>query len=248
VSEVPALLHERHDDVVVVRLNRPAQRNAMSSAMGVELEASLNDLAGARALVVTGDEVAFSAGADLKELGAGPDREAWHRALPALAALPIPTIAAIEGWCLGGGLELALACDLRVSSTDAVLGFPEVLRGIFPGGGGTQRLPRAIGVPRAKQLMMLGQPVTGEVALDWGLVNETVPPGHTLVRALELATGLAAGPAPALAAIKELTDLALDVPLSAGLDAEHAAIARVLSSAEAHEGVGAFRERHGGLR
>ena len=240
----PTLTAERDGALLVVQLARPAKRNAMNLAMAAELMAVLDELSGVRALVLTGDERAFSAGADLSEMLSGvPEGPTWHDVLPALAGLPIPTIAAIEGWCLGGGLELALTCDLRVAARDAQLGTPEVQRGIFPGGGGTQRLARLLGAARAKELMFLGDAMSGAEAAAWGLVNRVTEPGAALATALELAQRLAAAATVAIATIKGLVDDGLDVDLATGLALERSRGQAVIESTDAREGVTAFLER-----
>lgn len=218
------------DGVVTLTLNRPEKRNALTSVMAAELVKALDAVAGARAVVITGDRRAFSAGGDVSEVldedNDVPGR-GWFEANDALAAVGVVTVAAIEGFCLGGGLELALCCDLRVASTTALLGTPELHHGIFPAGGGTQRLPRVVGLARAKELMLLGAPIDVDTAAAWGLVNRIVPAGEALEHATALAGQFVDKAPAAVGAIKRLSELAFDVPLAEGLAAERAALAEL---------------------
>ncbi len=164
------LLERRDDGVAVVTLNNP-KVNALSQAVLAELRAVADELAAdpPGAVVITGGERIFAAGADISEFG-GPSEgraigEGFHHALDAVAAIPRFVIAAVSGYALGGGCELALACDYRIVSERAVFGQPEILLGIIPGGGGTQRLPRAVGASRAKELMITGRQVKADEAL-----------------------------------------------------------------------------------
>jgi enoyl-CoA hydratase/carnithine racemase len=234
----------RSEGVLVLQLARPEKRNAMNQRMATEVHEELVRSSGVRAVLITGDAIAFSAGADLSEMH-GADRSpiTWYAVLPLLARLPLPTVAAIEGWCLGGGLELALACDLRIAGQDARLGLPEVERGLFPGGGGTQRLPRLVGPARAKELMLLGEPISGTTAGVRGLVNHVVPLGSAYEFGLALARKLAAGPPIAMAVMKSLVNDAFDLDISAGLAQELVRGSAVFASADAREGVRAFFEQ-----
>lgn len=231
------------EGVAVVRLDRPEKRNAMNLAMARDLHRVLGEV-DARAIVLTGDERAFSAGADLVE-GGGADQPGitWFDASDRLAGMAVPTIAAIEGYCLGGGLEVALCCDLRVAGRSAVLGTPEVRHGVFPAGGATQRLPRVVGLARAKELMLLGDRIDPDTALAWGLLNRVVDDGQALPAALELARRMAGYAPSAVGAIKALTDSALDAPLAEGLAGERRALVDVLASEAAAKGAQAFRDR-----
>jgi enoyl-CoA hydratase/carnithine racemase len=201
-------------------------------------------------VVLYGGDRLFAAGADIKALAAmGPDEaRGWNRALQRtfdeVARLPMPVIAAVTGYALGGGLELALCADYRIAADDAVLGQPEVLLGIMPGSGGTQRLTRLIGPSRAKNLLMTGRRVRADEALRLGLVDEVVPAGETFDAALRYAKQLADGPAAALEAIKTAVDHGADIGLSAGLALERSLFAGVFGTADAATGIRSFIE-HG---
>jgi enoyl-CoA hydratase len=242
-------LDRRDDGVVVVRLDRPPA-NALSKALLDELAAHVAELAAdpPGAVIVWGGERIFAAGADIGEF-AGPDeaREIGARfrtALDALAALPRVTVAAIAGYALGGGCELALACDLRIAADTAKIGQPEILLGIIPGGGGTQRLARLIGPSAAKKLILTGQHVDAEEALRLGLVDRVVPAASLLDETLALASSLARGPLAAHALAKRAIDEGYDRSLADGLTLEQQLFEEVFRTDDAGIGVRSFRE-HG---
>jgi enoyl-CoA hydratase len=248
---MPELVHldRRDDGVAVVRLDRP-KANALSMALLGELEAVATSLCSdpPGAVVVWGGERMFAAGADIAEFG-GPEEAArigghFRAALDAVAAIPRVTIAAVNGFALGGGCELALACDLRVAATNARFGQPEILLGIIPGGGGTQRLPRLVGVSRAKELILSGRQVSAEEALRIGLADRVVPAEDVLPAALSWAAELAAGPLLAHALAKRAIDTGADLGLAAGLDLEQDLFRQVFATADARTGVASFLE-HG---
>jgi enoyl-CoA hydratase len=200
-----------------------------------------------RAVVLTGSgDRAFSAGSHVGEFEAqrgpgGRERlELEERTSTRLAALPMPTIAAIEGNALGGGLELALACDLRVASARAKLGLPEVRLAVIPGAGGTQRLPRVVGLARAKELILTGKVLDADDALAIGLVHEVVPAGEAVARATEIGEEIAARGPIAVREAKRLLDAALDTPLEDGLAAELEASLRVFATDDLLEGSSSF--------
>ena len=168
---------------------------------------------------------------------------AIRAAIDAVASARFVSIAVLNGVAVGGGLELALGCDLRFAAAGITLGLTESRVGAFPGAGGTQRLPRLIGVSRALQMMLTGEPVTSEYALGIGLVNEVVPAEELEARAVELAKTLAGRSAPALAAIKRLVYEGIELPLGAALQVERAALPEILGSADYAEGLSAFAER-----
>lgn len=246
----PLVSVERHPDgVAVVRLENP-KVNAISSEVLRQLkgvcDALQDQLPGA--IVVTGGDRIFAAGADISEFG-GPDEartigQLFLDAFNAVAALPRPTIASISGYALGGGCELALSCDLRIASTKAKLGQPEILLGIIPGGGGTQRLPRLIGPSKAKDLIFTGRQVDAAEALAIGLVDRVVEPDELWDATLAWARELASGPSLALAAAKSAIDAGLDGALGAGLDLEQDRFVEVFATSDAAVGVASFLE-HG---
>ena len=220
-----------------------------------ELAAALATLAAAapgdvRAVVVTGrGDRAFSAGSHVGEFKAqrgpgGRERLALEEQVAsALASLPMPTIAAIEGNALGGGLELALCCDLRIASARARLGLPEVRLAVTPGSGGTQRLPRAVGAARAKELILTGRIIDAGEAERIGLVHEVVPVGGALARADVIAAEIAERGPLAVREAKRLIDTSLDVPLETGLAAELEASIRIFASDDLAEGARAFLDK-----
>jgi enoyl-CoA hydratase/carnithine racemase len=200
----------------------------------------------ARAVVITGGDRLFAAGADISEFG-GPEDAArigasFHAALNAVAALPCFTIAAVSGFALGGGCELAMACDYRIASTKAVFGQPEILLGIIPGGGGTQRLPRLVGASRAKEIMITGRQVKADEALNIGLANEVVEPDALMARALELANSVASGATVATGLIKRAVDEGMQTDLAQGLALELELFEEVFHSRDSQIGVASFLE------
>jgi len=246
MSDPLVLVEARPDGVTLLRLNRPPL-NPLSTALLGELEEIANALtadSSVKAVVVTGSEKAFAAGADVAEFtadGAAPVISAGIRAgLGALAAIPRPVIAAINGFALGGGLELALACDLRVASESSRLGFPEIQLGIFPGGGGTQRAARLIGPAKTKDLVWTGRHVRADEALAIGLVDRVVAADAVLDTALEWAASLASGAVVAMGLAKGAIDGGLDGPLAAGLDLEADGFIEVFATDDAQVGIRSF--------
>lgn len=250
-SELRTLRFEIDDTVAVITIDRPEALNALSGEvlyeLGVAFELVQADI-GIRALVITGSGRAFAAGADIGNLnkveGGFSGREsalAGQEIMNELAALPIPTVAAINGFALGGGLELALAADLRVASRDAKLGLPEVGLGIIPGYGGTQRLPRLIGQSRAYDLIFTGRHVGADEALQLGLVNRVVD--DALSGALELARLTLKNAPVALGLAKEAVVRGLELGLSQGLEVEADLFGMALSTEDAREGTSAFLEK-----
>jgi enoyl-CoA hydratase len=240
------LLERRDDGVAVVTLNNP-KVNALSQTLLAELRAVALELTEnpPGAVVITGGERIFAAGADISEFG-GPAEaarigEGFHTALDAVAAIPRFVIAAVTGFALGGGCELALACDYRIAGEKAVFGQPEVLLGIIPGGGGTQRLPRAVGASRAKELMVTGRQVRAEEALRIGLADEVVAQEEVHARALALAASVASGALQAQALIKRAVDTGVEGDLAAGLALERELFEAVFDTADATIGVESFQ-------
>ncbi len=238
---------ERRDDgVAVVRLDNP-KVNALSTSLLGQLEVACaglaDDLPGA--VVVTGGDRVFAAGADITEFGGAVEARtvgaAFARALHALADLPRATIAAVAGYALGGGCELALACDLRVASDRARFGQPEVLLGIIPGGGGTQRLTRLVGPSRAKDLILTGRQVDASEALRIGLVDRVVAPEALHAEALGWAAELARGAVVAQGLAKRAIDRGLDGDLATGIELEQQLFEQVFATEDARLGVETFR-------
>jgi len=229
--------------------------NLVTRELLEELRDSLSTLAAAapgdvRAVVVTGrGDRAFSAGSHVGEFeaqrgSAGRERHALEEGVTrSLAELPMPSIAAIEGNALGGGLELALCCDFRIASSSAKLGLPEVRLAVTPGGGGTQRLPRVVGPARAKELILTGRVLSADEAERIGLVTEVVPPGQARARADELADEIATRGPLAVREAKRLIDAAWAVDIDAGLTAEMEASHRIFASEDMLEGAKAFFEK-----
>ena len=244
------LLHlDRRDDGVTVVTLTNGKVNALSQALLADLRTVVEELAAdpPGAVVVTGGERIFAAGADISEFGgadeAGPITTGIHETLDAIAALPRFVVAAVSGYALGGGCELALACDYRIAGPRAVFGQPEILLGIIPGGGGTQRLARLVGPSRAKELCLTGRQVKADEALRIGLADEVVD-GDPLARALELAAEVARGPLTAQALAKQVIDAGLSTSLADGLAGERAAFVEVFRTEDSRTGVASFLE-HG---
>ncbi|MEW2507457.1 enoyl-CoA hydratase/isomerase family protein [Amycolatopsis sp. NPDC047767] len=232
--------------VATVRLDHPplnAFDTGMSHALA-DTAARLADSDEVHAVVLYGGEKVFAAGADIKQLAGFSFEEVlgWNRALQKaftrFAELPMPVVAAVNGYALGGGMELALTADYRVASETAVLGQPEVLLGIIPGSGGTQRLARLIGPSRAKELLMTGRRVAAPEALSLGLVDRIAP--DPLAAALEYAQVLAAGPRFAIQAVKEAVDHGLDSSIAAGLALERSLIAGLFATRDRDTGMASF--------
>ena len=234
------------DGVLVIRLNNPPM-NALSRALLEQLRdaaRAAGDDESVKAVVVAGGEKAFAAGADISEFG-GQDAarviaRAFRDAFDAVAAIPRPVIAAIRGYALGGGLELACACDLRVAAESARVGQPEILLGIIPGAGGTQRLTRLIGPARAKDLVWSGRQVRADEALAIGIVDRVVPSDEVEHAALHWAAELRKGAVVAMGLAKRAIDQGLGMPLADGLDLERDAFVEVFGTEDADTGVKSF--------
>jgi enoyl-CoA hydratase/carnithine racemase len=252
MSELIAVDRREGGDVWVT-LSRPEARNALSRQVNLELRELAAELGGdpsVRTVVLTGaGDKAFCAGADLKErkgvsaAETAPYVNAISGAINAWAEMPRPTIAAMNGYAFGGGLELALACDLRIAVSTAVLALTEVRLGIMPGAGGTQRLPRLVGVARAKELILLGRRIDARRALEIGLVTEVVEPG-ALSAAVEAMCGELAGCAPiSVAQAKRAIDRGVDTSLAEGLEIERACYDVTLFTEDRDEGLAAFADK-----
>ena len=235
-----------------IRLDRPPM-NVVNRACAEEIQLAAGQAAqreDIRAVIIYGGEQVFAAGADVKEMAAAPAERMGELAaqltssFATVADVPKPTVAAIAGFALGGGCELALCCDRRIAAEDAKIGQPEILLGIIPGAGGTQRLPRLIGPSRAKELIYTGRFVRADEALRMGLVDEVVAPGEVYTAARRWAEQFIAGPARALAAAKAAIDDGLDVDLSEGLRLEGEAFAALAHTEDRITGMRSFLD-HG---
>lgn len=237
--------------VATIRLDRP-KVNALNEAVATEIGEAVDALArhpDAGAVVVWGGERVFAAGADINEM-AEQDATSMFRYIgrfqdvyTRLERLPQITIAAVNGYALGGGCELALACDLRICADNSQLGQPEILLGVIPGAGGTQRLPRLVGTGRAKEIVYSGRFVGAEEALQIGLVNEVVPADRVYPRAVELAEQYAAGPRVALMAAKQTIQQGMEVDITSALLMERQAFAAMFATEDQKIGMQSFVEQ-----
>jgi len=233
-----------------IRLDRPPM-NALDARVQAELAAAAEEAIerrDVRAVVVYGGPKVLAAGADIKEMQAMSHLDMVERItalqanLGAVAAIPKPTVAAVTGYALGGGLEVALACDFRVAGDNARLGVPEIQLGVIPGGGGTQRLARLIGPARAKDMIYSGRHVRADEALAIGLVDEVVPPDDVYAAARRRAERYVNGPALALRAAKAAVDRGLEVGLDAGLALERQLFAELFATEDRAIGMASFVE------
>jgi enoyl-CoA hydratase/carnithine racemase len=248
VAQVELSVDEFH--VGVMRLNRPEARNALSPEMRAEIAETLERLdadPGVRCIVLAGSDEFFAAGADIRAmaerpLDAPPDPEGmrfWTR----ISAIQTPVIAAVSGYAFGGGCELAMACDMIVCDEKTRFGQPEITLGIIPGGGGTQRLARAIGKQRAMEYVLTGRRWDAQTAERWGLVNKVVADGAWLTEAIELARTIAERPPLAVRLAKRAVQVAEDTGLGAGLRAERELFDEAMASEDRIEGMTAFLEK-----
>jgi enoyl-CoA hydratase len=248
-------IRTEHDGAVaLVTIDNPPM-NQLSAALLAELEAELGRLDGdesTRAIVLRGaGERAFVAGADIKAFPAlreaggteGGAARGLHSIGHRMDAAHTPFVAAIQGYCLGGGLELAMCCDVRICSDDARLGQPEIKLGLIPGGGGTQRLHRLVGPGRANFLNLGGEFIDAQTAYAWGLVEQVVPRDELLSAATAVAAGFAARSPHAVAVLREIARTTRDLPLEEGLRREADGFRRCLLSDDGREGVAAFVEK-----
>lgn len=251
--EYKNLLLESADGVATLTVNSPRTLNALNSEILAELAAALREFdadAGIKVVVLTGaGEKAFVAGADIKEMAAMDSMQAHRFALKgqqvllAMERMRTPVIAAVNGLALGGGLELALACDFIYAAEHAKLGFPEVGLGIMPGFGGTQALPRLIGANRAKELICTGRMITAEKALAWGIVNEVCPAADLMARVRETAAAIAGMGPLAVAQAKDAIVNGLEMTKENGFRYEASLFGLLFDTEDQKEGMGAFVEK-----
>ncbi|MEF8725895.1 MAG: enoyl-CoA hydratase/isomerase family protein [Candidatus Bipolaricaulota bacterium] len=233
------------DGVARLELSRPKSLNSLNDQLRSELFEAFQLMEDRRVRVVTlwGEGKAFCAGADVSEfLEIEPSRYSQFMGdffeLP--EKFPAPTVAIIDGYALGGGLELAMACDLRIATTRSRLGQPEIGLGLIPGGGGTQRLTRLIGMGRAKELVMTGKQISGEKAEEWGLVNKIVEEGELEDAVKDFVEPLVKGPRKSLQMAKKVINQGASSNLQVGLEIEKQGFSTLLGSEEAREGIDAF--------
>jgi enoyl-CoA hydratase/carnithine racemase len=248
---VAEIVHfEVSDGIGTVTLDRPPM-NALSREVQEELRAiadEATDRSDVRAVIVYGGPKVFAAGADVKQMATWTTTDVidasarLQSAFAAVARIPKPTVAAVTGYALGGGCELALACDFRIAGESAKLGQPEILLGIIPGAGGTQRLPRLIGPARAKDLIFTGRFVGAEEALAIGLVDAVVPDDDVYTRAREMMARYAQGPAYALRSAKQAIDHGLEVDMDSGLEIERLQFATLFGTEDRTIGMNSFVE------
>lgn len=254
MQEFETLETRKEDDVLVVTMNRPASLNAMNTQMMLDLRTLFADLyvrpEQARVVVLTGaGERGFCPGADLKERD-GMSDATWRtqhaiveQFIRHMFSCPVPIIAAVNGVAMGGGLEIALACDFIYAADHARFALPEVTRGIMPGAAGPQNLPRAVGVRRAKEIVLTGQPFTAQQALEWGMVNKVVPLDELLPTTLETARTIAANAPIGVRSAKKSLDKAVSIDRASGYDFELMAYEAVIPTEDRLEGVKAFNEK-----
>jgi enoyl-CoA hydratase/carnithine racemase len=238
------------DGIATIRLDRP-KMNALNAQVQEEIAAAAAEVtadAAIRAVILYGGERVFAAGADIKEMAGLGYPQMYERsarlqaAFTAVADIPKPVVAAVTGYALGGGLELALCADFRVLGESAKVGQPEILLGVIPGAGGTQRLPRLIGPARAKDLIFTGRHVPAEEALAIGLADTVVPDAEVYQAAREMVARYATGPALALRAAKQAVDKGLEVSLATGLEIERLQFAALFATEDQKSGMRSFVE------
>lgn len=244
---------QKAEAVATIQLNRPQKKNSLNEELRHEIEAALKDVehdASIRVAILTGGNEVFCAGADISEILETTSAESGYRhsrefqiLCDKIEGLRQPVIAAVSGYALGGGCELALACDFRIASQSARFGLPEIKIGAFPGGGGTQRLPRLIGAAKAKEIILTGDPITADEALSFGLVMKVVPQEKLLDEAKAFASKLATLPRLAMEASKMLINKGLEIDLPSALEIEARCFGALATTHDLQEGTRAFLEK-----
>lgn len=243
---------ENDGPVAILTINRPDALNALNDELIAEMQDWLRKVwfdTSIRVIIVTGEGKAFVSGADIAELATMGVQDGMRKSsigqhlMKSFENIPKVVIAAVNGFCFGGGMELALACDIRLASEKARMGLPEVKLGIIPGYGGTQRLARLVGAGRAKQMVFTGEFYKADQCYEYGIVQEVYPPEELLPKALEMAKLIASRGPLAVTAAKECINRGLDMPLSNGCDFEKLSFGAIAASKDMHEGLNAFLEK-----
>ncbi len=248
--EFNTLKYDQKGNIGILTISRPKALNALNDQFFEEFNSFLDNLPDIRALIITGDgEKSFVAGADIAQMSTFDQKQGYEfsrtgqEAFLRLENLPIPVIAAINGFALGGGLELAASCDIRIASKKAKLGQPEVNLGLIPGYGGTQRLARLIGLGRALYILLSGDMITAEQAYQWGLVEKITEPEDLIQEALKIAQTIASRGKNAVALVKKVTRKGLEMSLEDGLKMEAEEFGKLFNTEETKEGISAFLEK-----
>ena len=247
------LLYEKNEGVSIITLNRPKMMNALSDEMMTELGQLLDQIANdedIKVVILTGSEKFFAVGADINEvtkISSSMDAHGFatqvQSLLKKLSNLPRPVIAAVSGMALGGGCEICLACDVRIAAENASFGLPEIKLGILPGAGGTQRLPRLVGIGRAKEMLFCGDPIDAKEAYRIGLVNKVVPIESLMNEAKKMAMKFATRPPTAVRTIKNLVNAGMNMNLEPALTHESCCLELLFSTEDQKEGMKAFLEK-----
>jgi len=243
-----SIIFEKEDNIAIITFNRPEARNAINNQVRAEFTAAIAEVEAdddIRVLILTGSGKAFASGVDIKELSKTTPYQAHNlfRLGERVEKLPKPVIAAVNGFCLGGGNEIALSCDIIIASERAKFGQPELNIGIIPGGGATQRLPRMIGVCRAKELIFTSDIITAEEAFNLGMINRVVPEDQLMPTAKEIAKKIATRSPAALKLAKQAINYGMQTNLESGLKYEYELYSLSLSLEDKVEGVNAFLEK-----
>ncbi len=244
--DLETILYRKDRGLGIITFNRPDQGNSINEQLIKDVNSALDDVESdpaLRVVILTGGEKLFCSGADLKETRLPGRSQRANRLFSRVESFPRPTIAAINGYALGGGMEISLCCDFRVAAEDARLGTPEVKVGIIPSGGATLRLPRLIGLARAKEFLLLGEPLTGTQAFALGMINRLSPPGQALEEARKMADILLDRPPLSLKAIKECIHQGLLLETEEAIEGIIHSADLLRESEDYQEGRAAFREK-----